>query len=84
MKIYVVFGSTGEYSDRTEWPVKAFYDEDKAKELVENASEEADRIFANRENKYSRRNDESNKFDPDMRMDYTNTSYYFIAVELEE
>lgn len=37
-KIFVVNASEGEYSDRTEWPVKAFTDEQKAKDLVEELS----------------------------------------------
>lgn len=34
MKIYVVIGSTGEYSDRMEWVACAFHDEEKAKQVV--------------------------------------------------
>lgn len=34
MKIYVVRGSTGEYSDRTEWLVRAFYNERQSKEFI--------------------------------------------------
>lgn len=45
MTIYVVSGSIGEYSDRTEWLVKAFTDEEKAKELVVNATDRA-RVIA--------------------------------------
>lgn len=32
--IYVIIGSTGEYSDRDEWLVKAVTNEDRAKALV--------------------------------------------------
>jgi hypothetical protein len=31
--IYVVYGRTGEYSDRTEWPVRAFFTEQAAKDF---------------------------------------------------
>lgn len=37
--IYMVEGTCGEYSDRSEWPVCAFTDEGKAKSLVEKLNE---------------------------------------------
>jgi hypothetical protein len=40
MKIYVVQGSTGEYSDHKEWLVCAFKDEKKAQELVVQLTQE--------------------------------------------
>lgn len=46
MKIYIVYGTSGEYSDRGIWCLGGFRDECKAKELVENASGEARRIYA--------------------------------------
>lgn len=83
MKIYIVFGGTGEYSDHQTWMVKAFRDEDQAKALVENASWAANAIDAVRENRYDSPNG-ANPYDPDMYMDYTGTSYYIESVELEE
>lgn len=44
-KIYVVMGTTGEYSDRSEWPVIAYFDEEKAKQHVTLARQEAKRIL---------------------------------------
>lgn len=35
MKIYVITGSYGEYSDHTEWSICACYNEDRVKELIE-------------------------------------------------
>jgi len=35
MKIYIVVGSTGEYSERREWNVCAYKDEDKAATRIE-------------------------------------------------
>ena len=32
--VFVVFGSTGEYSDRSEWPIVAVQSEERAKSLV--------------------------------------------------
>ena len=34
MKIYVVIGCKGEYSDHTEWPIKAFTDKEKASQFL--------------------------------------------------
>lgn len=42
--IYVVQGSTGEYSDNREWMVCAFEDEEKAKEMVNDCTLEYLRI----------------------------------------
>lgn len=80
MTIYVVSGSIGEYSDQTEWLVKAFTDEEKAKELVISASDRARVIAQNKEeDDYNSYSDEpqldkfKNPFDP--KADYFNYSY---------
>ena len=44
MKIYIVEGSTGEYSDRHNWLVKAFLDKEKADSLCKELQEAADGI----------------------------------------
>ncbi len=81
MKIYVVIGYTGEYSDRTEWLVKAFNSEDAAKEHVLSATKRAKEIEATREDRY-RSPKAANEFDPLMQMDYTGTYYNYESVEL--
>ena len=81
--IYVVFGTTGEYSDRTEWCVIAYRDENQAKEHVVNATRRANEIEVTRPSRF--RVDPAagkNEFDPDMEMDYTGTSYYYAPVKL--
>jgi len=45
MKVYVVYGTSGEYSDREIWVVGGFYSKDKAEELVVNAAAESRRIY---------------------------------------
>lgn len=82
MKIYVVFGKTGEYSDRMEWPVKAFKKKEKAERLVSEAEKHAKIIEVTRKDEY-RVPEGINPLDPKMQMDYTGTSYYYIEVELE-
>lgn len=44
MKIYAVFGVSGEYSDRKEWPVKAFWDEGRADKYALDCIKEATRL----------------------------------------
>lgn len=80
-KIYVVMGTTGEYSDRTEWPVKAFLDEERAKALVLAATERSKELQASRATKYERPKG-VNQYDPSMEMDYTGTEYYLMTVPL--
>ena len=80
-KIFVVMGSTGEYSDRTEWPVLAYTDEDLAKEHVVNADRRAKEIYATRKTRYGVEKG-INEFDPDMDMNYTGTSYFLYTVDL--
>jgi osmotically-inducible protein OsmY len=83
-KIYVVMGSTGEYSDRSEWPVVAFRDEEEARKRVENATRRAKELEATKPRDYRRITEhfKQNEFDPDMRNDYTGTAYYYMTVEL--
>lgn len=83
MKIYIVEGSTGEYSDHVEWVVCAFKNKDNAQELVINASARAREIYS----KYNtwdvgEREDLKSKYDPKMQMDYTGTNYRIIETEL--
>jgi hypothetical protein len=84
MKIYVVIGTTGEYSDRTEWLVKAFESENSAKKMVIEFSEKAREIWDMKEKDYKTDEFELGKvFDPDFRMDnLTGTSYFLCEVEL--
>jgi hypothetical protein len=79
--IYVVMGTTGEYSDRTEWPVVAFCQKDTAEKLIEQATKRAKEIEATREERYYVERG-CNEFDPDMTMDYTGTYYFLYEVEL--
>jgi hypothetical protein len=79
--VYVVMGTTGEYSDRNEWAVMAYLDEAAAQEHVVNADRRAKELFATRPDRYSIEKG-ANEFDPDMSMDYTGTSYFIYTVPL--
>jgi hypothetical protein len=83
MKIYVVFGQTGEYSDQEIWMVKAFKTIKAATKMVLLANRESRRIFALSYNKSHIFRTEKNSYDPNMKMDYTGTNYYYERVELE-
>lgn len=93
MKIYIVSGSTGEYSDRTDWMVRAYASEDEAKRVVEEYSAKAKEV----EVRCDLPEDDPNHFDkskrwrddfkwphpdPDFQMDYTGTSYAYGEIEL--
>ena len=83
MKIYVVFGTTGEYSDHREWPVASFEEQVLAERLVAAASARANEIHSDPRNRYSCPKG-SNQFDPEMEVDYTGTRYYFEEVDLHD
>lgn len=80
-------GTTGEWSDRTEWSVKAFSSEGKAKAMVERLAAWCDlhQVGENNhcsyENRYKLNKPED---DPDFICDYTGTKYYYFAVPFEE
>lgn len=80
MIIYIVFGSTGEYSDHIEWILKAFTDKSAAEDLVANATVEAQEAIK----KYPRYSipKGANKYDPQMKVDYTGVNYYLVECEL--
>lgn len=83
--IYVVIGWTGEYSDRNEWIVQAYTDEEAAKAHVLRAEEKAREIFQAEEadpayDPGCARPD--NPYDPDMQMDYTGTFYRYDTSQL--
>lgn len=82
--IYVVMGGTGEYSDREEWPVKAFIEKKDAEQLVVDATKVSKLIDMRDYDARRAITKDTNPFDPNMKMDYTGTYYYIIETELEE
>ena len=90
MKIFIVMGTTGEYSDRAEWPVVAFHSELLAQVRVTQATTRGNELSVKYPYTYeynSRKNEkmggETNEFDPNFRFEYNGTSYYILSVELE-
>ncbi len=85
IKIYVVFGESGECSGMERWMVKAFKKECKAKLLVENAQKEADllKIRADNDEIEHWEAEGLNKYDKYYRMVYHEVNYSIEEIELE-
>jgi len=86
-KIWIVEGRTGEYSDRSEWQVCAFYDENKAKEFVEELSDLARLTYVAAGGDAHEDTEEFKALqalDAKAGMDYTGTSYRAYAVEIKD
>lgn len=81
MKIYLVQGTTGEYSDRTDWVVCAYRSKQKAEDHASKAMHRAMELFKSGWRSYN--SEEVNEFDPGMRIDYTGTEYTTFEVELK-
>ena len=82
--VYVVMGSTGEYSDHVEWPVRAFLLETKAQQFVEACTREHERISYARSGFWiQRRVEVDHALDPNYQCDYTGTRYYILSVEMD-
>ena len=86
MTIYIVSGSCGEYSDRDEWIVKAFYSEEKARDLVEEATKvgkEIEKDFSDRGEYFNQYEHIAlNKIDPKFHYDYSGFNYSIEETEL--
>ena len=95
MKVYIVIGLTGEYSDKYEWLVKGFISKDKAKSFQSKCTEFAEEYekFLATESyddlSYTEKTDMqqaqiSNSPDEYFTRDYTGTFYNISEVEVEE
>ena len=81
MKIHVVMGTTGEYSDRIEWPVAAYADEAMARAHVVVASAEARKLYKASQGEGV---ELGTAADPNRVIDYTGASYDIIEVDLRD
>lgn len=88
-KIWMVGGTTGEYSDRTEWVVDAWRSEAEAQARVKFLTEEMQRLGITGsepdryEDSHEARRKEMRKHDRGFHDDYTGTSYYLCEMELK-
>ena len=96
MKIYIVTGSTGEYSDRSTWTVRAFVNYRRAKKFALNLAELArEHGMVNQVGRGSVWDQDAQivlkakireNFDPHFSQNYTGTEYYVSedGIELDE
>lgn len=90
MKVHVVMGATGEWSDRIEWPVRAYRSEEAARAEVLRLTNAAMEYVTARGDDIFGANDETERlteahraqYDPGFSCDYTGTSYFIYDVEL--
>lgn len=83
MKIYLVEGSTGEYSDAQDWIVCAYRSKEKAEEHASKATQRSKEL-QNENWRYQNMDARGvNEFDSNFQMDYTGTDYYVIETELK-
>ena len=81
---YIVVGCTGEYSDRTEWLVRGFYDAGEAENFVYKVSRKAREWESTRKSEFDNPPAGFTDLDPNMRMDYMGTNYRVETVEMEK
>jgi len=88
--IYIVMGTTGEYSDQMTWPVAAYFDKKLAEQhekLAYDWALKAAKPDSNAETwreRFWEGRAEKNPYDPDMKMDYTGTDYFCYTIEIRK
>ena len=91
-KIWMVGGTTGEYSDRTEWVVDAWRSEAAAQARVVELKRFMQEIGCGRDRddylrggwqEREKRDEEMRKHDPGFQQDYTGVEYYICELELK-
>lgn len=81
--IFIVEGSTGEYSDHCEWPVAAYTNEEQAKLHVQKATERAKELMVGDKYEWSELSGKQlNEWDRGMHVDYTGVNYRYYSVDL--
>lgn len=87
-KVWVVMGSTGEFSDRTEWPVIGFTSEIGAMECIAALDEKMQQMPQEwRKDRWAHQSKikaHMAALDPQFMMDYTGTKYFFYEVEIAQ
>jgi hypothetical protein len=83
--IYVIEGTTGEYSDHSEWFVCAYHSRERAEEHARKAMLRAKEIRGPVGSLFHYHVPRGvNEFDPEMQMDYTGTDYNVCEVEVRD
>ena len=82
MKIYVVVGQTGDYSDNIQWLVRAYETEKEAQDFCLMAIKWAEKYHEKYKGERIYDEHELPDFDPGFKTDYTGTTYDYKPVEL--
>src|SRR3990167_11101440 len=87
-KIYVVMGTTGEYSDRTEWAVCAYAHKSMAEKHADEAMlwshKHGKAAQAKYEHTYKDEDKPNSPWDADYQLYYTRTDYYVMDVSMRD
>ena len=85
MKIYIVMGESGEYSDRNVWDVKAFKNEIDARKFVEDCTKEGNILKLKYEYEwYDSTIHDKHPLDPDFKIRGNDFNYWIEETELED
>lgn len=76
--VYVVYGSTGEYSDHTEWTIAVYTTEEQAKDHAARATKWVKENIDYYDSDYDK--SKTNPYDPSCRVGYTGTEYDVLKV----
>lgn len=79
-RAYVIIGTTGEYSDRNEWPVAVVSSEDAAKRYIKALDQQYQQMPPHWQDRRWEYDDEIKahmSLDPNFGCDYTGTSYFY-------
>lgn len=79
-RAYVIIGTTGEFSDRSEWPVAVVSSEDAAKRYIEALDEQYQRLPPEWRDNYWDSDGQMKahmSLDPNFGCGYTGTSYFY-------
>lgn len=84
-EIWVVFGSTGEYSDHSEWMVAAYTTKEAAEKHAEKCRQwYDDKGGVEMRQHYWKADAEKNPHDPNMSVDYTGTTWAVFPLTLRD
>jgi hypothetical protein len=85
-KVYIVFGTTGEYSDRNEWSVCGYRNKDIATKHADDAMIWAhllkEKIDEEGKSAFEAKDQLVSPYDSHFNMDYTGTDYYVLEVDI--
>ena len=85
--IYLVSGSTGEYSDRNEWNVVAFKNEEKGEAFRDKLNLLCNKAGVHNSSSWDISPEDEKaikELDPYFHADYTGTVYYLQAIDLQD